>query len=276
MSVTFQDYYKTLGVDKNATPQEIQKAYRKAARKFHPDLNKDKNAESKFKEINEANEVLSDPEKRKRYDLLGANYRDGQEFRPPPGWEQAFRGGNGGGSMHFDSFSGFSDFFDLLFGGNASFQAGGGGGGATFEQLFGGAEAFQNSARGNTGRRPTAAMREEPAQELELPLSIEELYHGGQKPLQIESVDPSGGTARRTVKTYQVKIPAGVTEGGVIRLAGQGAPSGSGRNGDLLLKIKIQDHPRFRVDGFDVIAPLQLSPWEAALGSKVNVATVDG
>lgn len=270
MSVTFQDYYKTLGVERSATQEEIQKAYRKLARKYHPDLNKDKGAEDRFKKINEANEVLSDPEKRKRYDLLGSNYKAGQDFQPPPGWEQMFSGGGGG--QQFQSFNGFSDFFDLLFGGAGGMHGGfaGGGGGASFEDIFG-AQGFQNA-----GAR--ASYRSAPAEshELELPISVEDLYHGGQKTFQVETVETSNGAPRRAVKSYQVKIPPGVTDGGTIRLAGQGSPGSNGRAGDLLLKLKVEPSARFRVDGFDIVSPLPVSPWEASLGGKINVSTVDG
>lgn len=272
MSVTFHDYYKTLGVDKNATPADIQKAYRKLARKFHPDVNKSKDAENKFKEINEANEVLSDPEKRKRYDLLGANYKAGQEFRPPPGWEQMFSGGGAGpqGRQGFGAMGGFSDFFSMLFGGEGGFtHAGGRGGNVSFEEIFGSQMA---GADPRSDRRAPAGE----THEIELPVSVEELYTGGPKSIQVQFVDPQN-PSRPESRSYQVKIPPGITEGGIIRLAGQGTTNGPKSSaGDLLLKVKIEPHSRFRVEGFDVFTTVPVSPWEAGLGAKVNFATLDG
>ncbi|MBX7138843.1 MAG: DnaJ domain-containing protein [Oligoflexia bacterium] len=271
MSVNYHDYYKILGVERNATQDQIQKAYRKLARKYHPDINKDKGAEEKFKELNEANEVLKDPEKRKLYDSLGANWKAGQEFRPPPGYEQFFsqqRGGRPGrGGMQFEfgggGAGGFSDFFDMLFG------AGGGG----FESIFGAGGAGMGGMGGMGGR---AAAGE--SFNAELPIALEDAVHGATKQFSLELHEPQpDGTVRRTPKSYSVKIPAGTKEGSIIRLAGQGQPgSRGGQSGDLLLKVKFLPHRDFQADGFDLVGSLPVSPWEAALGTKVEARTLDG
>jgi len=247
--VKFRDYYEVLGVERKASPEEIQKAYRKLARKYHPDINKTKEAEDRFKEINEANEVLSDPDKRKRYDALGANWRAGQDFQPPPGWE------SNGGSHQFNfgsggaNFGGFSDFFDAIFGGGG-FAGAGFGGGSSFGAGMGGAgQQF--------GRRA------QPAAEAELTVSVEDSICGATKSVQVR--DGQGA-----VRNLQVKIPAGTPDGGTIRLAGKkGDP-------DLYLRIKLASHPRYTVSGNDLIVRLPVSPWEAALGAKVDLALPDG
>ena len=268
----FQDYYKVLGVERDASQEVIQKAYRKLARKYHPDVSKEKGAEDRFKELSEAYEVLSDPERRKRYDLLGSNYQAGQDFRPPPNWEQMFGGfQNGFQSGGFQSgfqqgqtgqgqFGGFSDFFEMLFGGAPGAGRTRRGGG--FEDLFG----QQTQRAASSGQ----------SHEIELPLSLYELYMGGTKNIQIDFVEQGQAQAQRATKNYQVRIPAGITDGGVIRLAGQGSPGSNGRAGDLLLKVKLHSDPRFQVDGFDLHATLPVSPWEAALGAKVAAQTMDG
>jgi curved DNA-binding protein len=257
MAVTFQDYYKTLGVSRNATQDEMRRAYRKAARKYHPDVNKAKDAEEKFKQANEAYEVLKDPEKRKLYDQLGANWKAGQEFRPPPGWENVhfeFRGSPG--AEGFDLGGGFSDFFEMLFGGRGG---GGRGGGVT------------------SGRQASWSM---PGQdhEAEITISLEDSYHGATKTitLQGQEVDDQG-KIRPVTRTYEVRIPAGVTDGSRVRLAGKGSPGiGGGPPGDLYLKIHLEPHPRFRVDGHDLQAEVPVTPWEAALGGTVEVPIMEG
>jgi curved DNA-binding protein len=252
----FQDYYEVLGIARNASQDEVQRAYRKLARKYHPDVSKEKGAEEKFKAVNEAHEVLCDPEKRKRYDTLGANWKAGQDFQPPPGWEQFahFGAGRERPSGHAATFSfegaGFSDFFEALFG------AGG---------LHGHAGGFNfgSFGGGDFGERE-AEPHPAPGAQADLTLSIEDLYHSGKKLISLQSSD--GAT-----RSYQVKIPPGTTEGGVIRLAGQ-APGG----GDLLLTVHLAAHPRFSARGADLVTHVQVSPWEAALGAKVPVRTVDG
>jgi curved DNA-binding protein len=278
MAVQFRDYYEVLGVNKNAPEDEIKSAYRKQARKYHPDVNPgDKSAEEKFKEINEAYEVLSDPEKRKRYDALGPNWKAGEEFRPPPGWQEGAR----------------VDFGDLgdIFG---AAGRGGAGGGATgfsdfFESLFGGA---RRGARGGRG----FSMRGRDM-EAEIELTLEEAHRGGTRSisLQVAQTCPecrgTGTKDGKTVcptcrgagtiqlpKTLQVTIPPGVRDGSVIRLAGQGEPGASGGPpGDLLLRVRTRPHRLFDVTGDnDVQIELPVAPWEAALGAKVSVPTIEG
>lgn len=270
MGVRFQDYYETLGVSRSASADEIKRAYRKLARKYHPDVNKAPEAEDKFKLATEAYEVLSDAEKRQRYDTLGANWQQGQEFTPPPGWEGIFGGmggmggggrrggrpfGGGGGGGGGDG-SGFSDFFDTLFGGLGG--AGGGGG------PFGG---------GGGGGRRGGAMRGQD-HEAEVTVTIEDAIRRPTKQIKLRSDDPRGGGTR----TFDVKIPVGVKDGGRIRLAGQGGHgAGGGPAGDLLLKVRLAPHPTYRVvNNHDLETDVRLAPWEAALGTKLEVATPDG
>ena len=275
MSVKFQDYYETLGVERSATPEEIQKAYRKLARKYHPDVNKSPDAEEKFKQINEAGEVLKDPEKRKRYDMLGANWHAGQEFQPPPGWEQMFSGftgaqgaagfGAGGeaagnGGFSFGSMGDFSDFFGMLFGASADASA---------------ASRAKRAARHGHHR---AGNGKGGAARANISVSLEEAVLGGPKTISLEALDSdAGGNVQRKVKSYQVKLKPGVRDGSIIRLAGQGQPSRhGGPAGDLMLHVKLIPHSLFRLHGDDLITIIPVSPWEAALGTKVNLKTVEG
>ena len=240
----YHDYYKTLGVPRNASADDIKKAYRQLARKFHPDKNKEKGAEAKFKEINEANEVLSDEKKRKAYDMLGSNWKAGSQFTPPPGWEFNFSrggGGFGGGGNPFGGRAGggggggFSDFFSTLFGGAAA--SGGFGGG----EEFGFTQAAQETRAKVT-------------------IALEDSYLGATRVLTL-----SNG------RQLSVRIPKGITEGQTIRLAEQG-----GHGGDLLLNVEFAEHPVFRVKGRDVLATVQAAPWEIALGAKIPVPTLGG
>jgi len=253
MAVKFQDYYEILGVDRKASQEEIRRAYRKLARKYHPDVNKGKEAEESFKRINEAYEVLKDPEKRKRYDQLGPEWEAGQDFRPPPGWEDVqFEFRTGPGAEEFGFGGGFSDFFETLFGGS---------------RFSGGADRM--------GR--TWAMRGQD-QEAEIEVTVEEAYHGATKTitLQGQEVDEQG-RVRPTVQNLQVKIPSGVSDGTRIRLSGKGgAGAGGGPAGNLYLKVRIKPHPRYRVDGHDLLVEVPVTPWEAALGTTVEVPIVDG
>ncbi|MDB5970940.1 MAG: hypothetical protein JWQ90_3390 [Hydrocarboniphaga sp.] len=242
----YKDYYKTLGVARSATPDEIKKAFRKLAREFHPDRNKAKGAEDRFKQINEANEVLSDPEKRKAYDTLGPNWKAGAQ-QPPPGWEQNFRGAAGRGRRTGGTDAGnagFSDFFSSLFG-NAAAGGMGGMGGAG----FGGAADFDDVEA--VGGHPQRA---------KLSISLEDSYHGGSRQVSLS-----------TGRTLNVQIPKGVTAGQTIRLADQGA-----RGADLLLEIEFAPHPQFKVEGRDIQVNVAVSPWEAALGGKIDVPTLGG
>lgn len=262
--VKFQDYYEALGVPRDASVEQIQKAFRKLAKKYHPDVNKEKSAQDKFKQINEAQEVLSDPEKRRLYDQLGPDWKSGQEFRPPPGFNAgqaggAFRGrssagfdfGSGGRSFEFGgSSSGFSDFFQSFFGGGAASAESGG-----FENIFSGTGP---RSQGTRPRRPT---------ETELDVSLGEIYHSAKKKvsLRVTEYDEAGKPNVRT-KELTVKIPGGVSSGSVIRLSGQGA-----NGGDLLLKLRVSPDDKYRLEEAGLVAPVKIAPWEAALGASVSV-----
>jgi curved DNA-binding protein len=254
MAVKFHDYYKTLGVARDAGEDAIKKAYRKAARKHHPDLNpNDKAAEERFKEVNEAYEVLSDKEKRRRYDELGANWKAGMDFNPPPGGPPGggFRGAPGGfGGFH--GAEGFSDFFEALFGG-----AGGRRGARGFSWSTGG--GFQGAERGGDV-------------ESEVVLGLEEAHRGTRRSIRIPLEEPHGA------EEFTVNIPKGAQDGSVIRVAGKGGVGiGGGARGDLYLRIRIAPHERFRArGGGDVEMDLPVAPWEAVLGGSVEVPTLDG
>ena len=256
MPVQFKDYYAVLGVSRGASDEDIRKAFRKQARQFHPDVAKDKKAaEEKFKEINEANEVLSDPAKRRRYDELGANWKQGAEFRPPPGAQRRARRGAGadgretaGEKFHFGG-TGFSDFFEQMFG--AQFAGAGRGG------PFG--EAQTAPARGQD-------------LEADLLVTLDELLRGSVRSLTLRR-----GEDDARPENLQVKIPAGVREGQKLRLAGRGHPDpGGGPAGDLLLRIRYAKHPDFRVENDELYCEVELAPWEATLGATISVRTLDG
>ena len=261
MAARFKDYYKILGVERTASADELKKAFRKLARKYHPDTATDKKAaEEKFKEINEAYEVLGDPKKRERYDALGANWEHGAEFRPPPGqggYTYAYEGnpfGGDGGGFEFGG-TGFSDFFEQLFGARRP----GGGGGSRFRTYgFDGYE--QPQSRGGADI------------EADLLVSLEEATGGAVRRLTVRR--PGKGGRAGHSETLQVKIPAGVYEGQKIRVPGKG---GEGEPpGDLYLNIRFQNHPDFRVEGPDVFYELELLPWEAALGARKTIPTLKG
>jgi curved DNA-binding protein len=245
----YKDYYQILGVARDASPEAIKAAYRKLARKYHPDVSKETGAEARFKEVAEAYEVLKDPDKRAMYDRLGNNWRAGEEFRPPPGWQHT-QGGT-------DSV--FSDFFDSLFGGRGFGRRGG--------NPFNG--GFQQERR---ARMPGSD------QHASVTISLEEAYRGTTREVttQAPALD-SGGAIRAQPRTLRVKIPAGVQPGQQIRLSGQGGPGlGGGGRGDLYLKIDIAPHPLYRLEGRDVYLELPIAPWEAALGATVQVPTLAG
>lgn len=258
----YKDYYATLGVKKDASQDEIQKAYRKLARKHHPDVNKEPEAETRFKEIGEAYEALKDPEKRKRYDQYGSAWNTARQTgAPPPGWEGVrfdFGGGQGGFGFEGGGAEGFSSFFDMLFGGGGGAgRRGAGRGGSPFG--FGGAGS------------PGGFSREGSNAEATLQLSLEEAFHGGSREIALQNPQ----TGQR--ETLSVRIPAGVRPGQRIRLAGKGSPGlGGGTAGDLLLKIEVLPDPRFKIEGSDLHTVLNVTPWEAALGGEAEVKTLNG
>jgi len=242
----YKDYYKILGVERGAAEADIKKAYRKLARKYHPDVSKEKDAEEKFKAVNEANDVLSDQEKRAAYDQLG-QHKPGQNFRPPPGWEQQFGQGAPSGDM---------DFGDL------------------FSQMFGG--GMGGAAHGRRGERSFAQAGQD--FEMALEITLEEAYEGGEKTLQIEVPEPSAqGFMVRVPRTIKVRIPKGATDGQRLRLPGKGG-SGThgGKAGDLYLRIAFLPHAWFKPDGHDLNLDVPLTPWEAALGAQVEIPTLTG
>ena len=236
----FKDYYKLLGVERGASQEEIKKAYRRLARKYHPDVSKEANAEDHFKEVSEAYEVLSDPEKRATYDQFGQHYRAGDDFRPPPG--------QGGANVHFGEGFGdaeaFSDFFESLFGGM------GGARGAGF------AGAHQQ-ARGADQRS-------------RIRVPLETAIHGGSHQIRLQDPHAPGGQ-----RSLRVKIPAGTRPGQEIRLGGQGAAGPSGK-GDLYLEVEYEKHPLYEIEGRNILMDLPVAPWEAALGARVRVHTPAG
>jgi curved DNA-binding protein len=252
MAVAFRDYYEVLGVARDASTEDIRRAYRKLAREYHPDVNKDPGAEDRFKEVSEAYEVLRDPEKRERYDRLGANWRAGQDVSGSPGFDNSTGGAGGfagrGSPGGFGGFGdsrvefgegGFSDFFEGLFGSRTRTRAGGG-----FDGF---------SVRGSD-------------QEATLELSLEEAARGGRRKISL-------GSGR----DYEVNIPAGVLDGQRIRLAGEGTRgAGGGQAGDLFLRVRLKPDSRFRVEGRDIHVDVRVAPWEAALGASVEVPTLTG
>lgn len=245
----FKDYYAIMGVARDASQDDIKRAYRKLARKFHPDVSKEANAEERFKELQEAHEVLKDPEKRAAYDQLGHNWRAGQEFKPPPDWGRDFEfsGGPAGGEE-----ARFSEFFSSLFGGDSPFAHG--------RQRSG---SFHGPGRDHYAR---------------VQISLEDAFNGGSHTIELTSpeVTPDGHVVSRP-RTLRVTIPKGVIEGQQIRLAGQGSPGlGGGPPGDLYLEVGYRPHPRYVVDGRDVTIVVPVAPWEAALGAKIEVPTLGG
>lgn len=242
----YKDYYKIMGVKRDASQDEIKKAYRRLARKYHPDVSKEKDAETHFKEVGEAYEVLKDPQKRAAYDRLGSGWQAGQEFHPPPDWDAGFDFGGGGFTR--GNAAEFSDFFEMLFG----------------------------------GRNPFAARREFRARGedhyVKIAIDLEDAYRGATRilMLQLPEVDAQGRFIQKQ-RTLNIHIPKGIRPGQHIRLAGQGAPGiGNAPAGDLYLQVEFRPHPFYRIDGNDVYLELPLTPWEAALGTTVQVPTPEG
>ena len=258
----FKDYYTTMGVARDATADDIKRAYRKLSRKFHPDVSKEKNAEARFKEIGEAYEVLKDPEKRTAYDQLGANWKAGQDFRPPPGWnagaEHAGRGFErefGGGATDFGD---HSDFFETL-----------------FRQGFGGGAGHGGGQAGGRGARFSATGEDRHAK---IQIDLEDSYSGATRTLNLR-VPEMSEQGHVIPREHQITftIPKGIRAGQHIRLAGQGAPGmGEGGAGDLYLDVEFNPHALYRVDKHDVYMDLPIAPWEAALGADVEAPTPTG
>jgi curved DNA-binding protein len=245
----YKDYYKILGLERTATQDEVKRAYRKLARKYHPDVSKEPDAEERFKEVNEANEVLKDLEKRAAYDQLGPQWQAGQEFRPPPGWDEGFEFRGGGYTAA--GAEQFSDFFDSLFGG----------------------------LRGRTGAgfRPTFHRQGED-RHARILIDLEDSYQGATRTITLRVPEvTSDGRVTTRMQSLNVRIPKGVRPGQQIRLAGRGDPGmGGGQPGDLYLEVDLRAHPLYRVDGTDVYLDLPVTPWEAALGATVKAPTPTG
>lgn len=258
----FIDYYKVLGIDKNATADEVKKAYRKLARKYHPDVSKDADAEARFKEVAEAYEVLRDPEKRKLYDQYGADWKTGrqqEEYREKyrQQYQQQYhdhdRGepfGTGAGfDFGYGDMGGFSDFFESLFG-----------------------SAGRRSA---TGRRPSRQKGEDVTASISIPIT--DAFHGATRRINFNIQSVSGGSVQNTPRSLNVKIPRGIRSGQKIRLAGQGSPGyNGGASGDMYITVEFEKHPYLRADGADIYLELPVAPWEAALGNTINVPAPGG
>lgn len=244
----YQDYYKILGLSRNTTANEIKKRYRQLARKYHPDVSKEVNAEEKFKKVKEAYEVLKDPEKRKAYDAMGADWKQGQDFTPPPDWE--FHPHSEASYQAFHQ-SNFSDFFETLFG------------------VLG------------TGKRWTRTKFSERGQDQHsrVTIHLEEAFRGTTKTLTFQEpmLNSETGQVNYITRTLRVKIPPGVTQGQQIRLKKQGSPGiGGAPNGDLYLEIHLQPHHLYTIEGKNIYLNLPVTPWEAALGAKITVPTLGG
>jgi len=245
----YKDYYQIMGVEKTATQDEIKRAYRKLARKYHPDVSKEADAEALFKQVGEAYEVLKDPEKRAAYDQLGENWKAGQDFNPPPDWDAGFEF-NGGGYTEGNA-ADFSDFFESLFGRGASAGAG-----------------RQHAGYNAKGEDHHAKVM----------IDLEDAFQGGSRSITLQSpeLDNTGHVVTKQ-RTLNVKIPKGIKQGQRIRLSGQGSPGmGDAPAGDLYLEIAFNPHAIYRVDGHDIYLDLPITPWEAALGASINVPTPTG
>jgi curved DNA-binding protein len=243
----YKDYYETLDIERNASQEDVKRSYRKLARRYHPDVSKLPDAEDRFKELGEAYEVLGDPEKRAAYDRMGSEWHHGEEFEPPPNWDEGFefRGAGNDASEQ-------SDFHDI------------------FEKMFGGAHGA------HAPQRPVNARGED--HHARVLIDLEDTYRGAQRTisLQVPVIDAQGHVSLGT-RTLNVSIPKGVRAGQHLRLGGQGGAGATpGAAGDLYLEVAFRDHPRFHVDGRDVSVELPVAPWEAALGAQITVPTPDG
>lgn len=255
MPVEFKDYYEVLGVPKTAAAADIKKAFRNLARTYHPDVARNTpGAEDRFKEVNEANEVLSDPDKRRKYDELGASWNQPERAagRPPRGFAADAEEGS---EFHFDG-TGFSDFFEQFFGSRGRAHGG-------FEQA----------------RNPEAGRQHAPRRgrdvEGDILVTLDEILHGSTRTIRLQRIDPQ--TGETSTQTLDVKLPPGVREGQFIRLAGKGQDgTHGGESGHLFLRVRFARHPDFRVRGADLYYDLELAPWEAVLGATINIQTLDG
>jgi len=243
----YKDYYKIMGLSRDAGQDEIKRAYRKLARKYHPDVSKDPEGEAKFKELGEAYEVLKDPEKRAAYNQLGENWKSGQDFRPPPNWDEGFEF-KGGGFTNVNA-GDFSDFFSQLFG-STGFQP------SDTERHYGGSLRGQDS-------------------HAKIHIDLEDSYHGATRTISLSTPEMNAqGQLQVKHRSLNVKIPKGIKQGQHIKLAGQGnRGAGNGQAGDLFLEIVFNNHPLYRVSETDVYLDLPVTPWEAALGAKIKVPT---
>ena len=241
----YKDYYEVLGIEREADPADIKRAYKRLARKYHPDVSKEQDAEERFKEVGEAYDVLRDADKRATYDNLGNSWHTGDEFSPPPGWQFKANAGDGFAGGKFD----FSDFLDSMFGGSTPH-------GDPFGTQFRGSHTRGTHARGADERA-------------KIVITLEEAFKGGERALNLNN---GRGRARK----LNVKIPAGVRESQQIRLAGQGQAGPGGRSGDLFLTVEFAPHPIFQAQGSDIHLNLPIAPWEAALGAVVKTPTLAG
>ena len=247
----FKDYYQIMGLGRDATQDDVKRAYRKLARKYHPDVSKEAEAEARFKEVGEAYEVLKDPEKRAAYDQLGANWKAGQDFRPPPNWNQGFEF-HGGGFTDADA-SQFSDFFESLFG-----------------------HGFASGARAGHGETQIHMRGEDTF--ARVIIDLDDAYKGATRSISLRHTElGTDGRPQTRERTLNVRIPKGVRQGQHIRLSGQGgAGIGKGKAGDLYLQVEFRSHPFYRVEDKDVYLDLPVTPWEAALGATIKAPTPGG
>lgn len=246
----YKDYYDILGVSRDATQDQIKSAYRKLSRKYHPDVSKEADAADRFKDLNEANEVLKDPEKRAAYDRLGNRWKNGQEFRPPQDWDAGFEFSGDGHSM--GGGGAFSDFFESIFG-----------------------DAFAGAGR-PSGRQAHRMRGED--HHARILIDLDDSFSGATRSIVLQRPEVTqDGRVRTRDRTLKVRIPKGIRKGQVIRLAGQGSPGHRGaESGDLLLEVEFKAHPLYRVDGVDLYLDLPVAPWEIALGAKVKTPTPSG